>query len=80
MAARKPTRERLGAFSDGAIAIIITIMVLELKPPHHAGSQRRLKLWPAFLSYALGYLFVGVFWANHHHILMYSECVEPPMI
>ena len=80
MAARKPTPERLGAFSDGVIAIVITIMVLELKPPHDASLHAILNLWPTFLSYALSYLFVGVFWANHHHLLRYAEWAEPLLI
>jgi TMEM175 potassium channel family protein len=73
MARRHPTPERLGAFSDGVLAIIITIMVLELRPPHEVGAQALGHLWPTFLSYALSYIFVGVFWANHHHMLQHAE-------
>jgi uncharacterized membrane protein len=59
-ASTKPTPECLGAFSDGVIAIIITIMVLELKAPRDATLAALSDLWPIFLSYALSYLFVGV--------------------
>ena len=74
---RKPATERLGAFSDGVIAIIITIMVLELKTPPHANWGALLELWPTFLSYALSYLFVGIFWMNHHQLLHHTQWAEP---
>jgi len=73
MVKRKVGPERLGAFSDGVIAVIITIMVLELKAPHEASMAALLALWPTFLSYALSYLFVGIVWVNHHHVLRYTE-------
>ncbi len=73
MPARKATPERLGAFSDGVIAVIITIMVLELKPPDGAHVADLLAVWPRFLSYGLSYLFVGIVWINHHHMLRYTE-------
>lgn len=60
---------RLEAFSDGVIAIIITIMVLELKVPHDAGIHALLALWPVFLSYVMSFVFVGIYWNNHHHLL-----------
>lgn len=60
---------RLEAFSDGVIAIIITIMVLELKVPHGVALGDLLKLWPVFLSYVLSFVFVGIYWNNHHHLL-----------
>jgi uncharacterized membrane protein len=75
-----PTPERLGAFSDGVLAIIITIMVLELKVPHRADLAGLWELWPTFLSYALSYLFVGTFWVNHHHLLHHTERAEPGVI
>jgi uncharacterized membrane protein len=76
MAARKAGSERLGAFSDGVIAVIITIMVLELKAPHDASVAALMALWPTFASYALSYLFVGVVWVNHHHLLRYAESAD----
>ena len=62
-------KERLEAFSDGVIAIIITIMVLELKVPHDASAQALRGLLPLFLSYALSFLVVAILWVNHHHLL-----------
>lgn len=63
------TKSRLEAFSDGVLAIVITIMVLELKVPHEATFEALLKLWPIFLSYLLSFLFVAIYWVNHHHLL-----------
>jgi uncharacterized membrane protein len=60
---------RLEAFSDGVIAIIITIMVLEMKVPHGDGLQELLPLLPVFLSYVLSFVYVGIYWNNHHHLL-----------
>ena len=62
-------KERLTAFSDGVIAIIITIMVLELKVPHDATLAALGGLLPTFLSYVLSFIFVGIYWNNHHHLL-----------
>jgi uncharacterized membrane protein len=62
-------KERLTAFSDGVIAIIITIMVLELKVPHGADWPALAGLLPVFLSYVLSFVFVGIYWNNHHHLL-----------
>jgi len=60
---------RLEAFSDGVIAIIITIMVLEFKVPHGAQLSDLLPLWPVFLSYVLSFVNVGIYWNNHHHLM-----------
>src|SRR6202045_1514250 len=60
---------RLEAFSDGVIAIIITIMVLELKVPHGDHWEELLPLAPTFLSYVLSFVYVGIYWNNHHHML-----------
>jgi uncharacterized membrane protein len=60
---------RLEAFSDGVIAIIITIMVLELKVPHGESLDELLPLWPVFLSYTLSFVNLGIYWNNHHHML-----------
>ncbi len=59
---------RIEAFSDGVIAIIITIMVLELKVPHGAALADLAALWPVFLSYVLSFANVGIYWNNHHHL------------
>ena len=60
---------RLEAFSDGVIAIIITIMVLELKVPHGDSVEALLPLFPVFLSYVLSFIYVGIYWNNHHHLV-----------
>ncbi len=60
---------RLEAFSDGVIAIIITIMVLELKVPHDTSAAALLALLPTVLSYALSFVYIGIYWNNHHHML-----------
>jgi uncharacterized membrane protein len=62
-------KNRLEAFSDGVIAIIITIMVLELKVPHDASREALLQLTPVFLSYALSFVVVAIIWVNHHHLV-----------
>ena len=63
-------KTRLEAFSDGVIAIIITIMVLELRPPHEGTDLAALRpILPSFLSYVLSFVFVGIYWNNHHHLL-----------
>ena len=67
---------RLEAFSDGVIAIIITIMVLELKAPHGAGFDALLSTIPVFLSYVLSFVYVGIYWNNHHHMLHAAERVS----
>jgi uncharacterized membrane protein len=63
------TKSRLEAFSDGVIAIIITIMVLELRPPEGASLEDLGPLWPTFFSYLLSFALLGTYWANHHHLL-----------
>lgn len=62
------TKGRIEAFSDGVLAIIITIMVLELKVPHGDDFTALLPLWPVFLSYVLSFLYIGIYWNNHHHM------------
>jgi uncharacterized membrane protein len=63
------TKGRLEAFSDGVIAVLITILVLELKVPHESPSLADLRpLWPVFLSYVLSFLYLGIYWNNHHHM------------
>lgn len=71
---------RLEAFSDGVIAIIITIMVLELKAPHEASLDALRPLVPVFLSYALSFLYVGIYWNNHHHLLHAAHRVSGGML
>lgn len=63
------TKTRLETFSDGVIAIIITIMVLELKIPHGTGWKDLEPLWPVLGSYAVSFVMLGIYWGNHHHLL-----------
>jgi uncharacterized membrane protein len=63
------SKARLEAFSDGVFAVIITIMVLELKAPHGPDLAAFRPLLPAFLTYILSYVFVGIYWSNHHHMM-----------
>src|SRR5438046_3672302 len=67
---------RLTAFSDGVIAIIITIMVLELKAPHGDDWMALTKLVPTFLSYVLSFLYIAIYWNNHHHLMHASPRVN----
>ena len=70
------TKGRLEAFSDGVIAIIITIMVLEMKVPHGADVAALRPLAPVFVSYVLSYVFIGIYWTNHHHLMHAVERVN----
>ncbi len=70
------TKGRLEAFSDGVIAIIITIMVLELRAPHDPNPAALLPLIPVFLSYLLSFVFLGIYWSNHHHLLQAVQHVN----
>jgi uncharacterized membrane protein len=67
---------RLEAFSDGVIAIILTIMVLELRVPHGATLAELRPLWPVFVSYVLSFVYLGIYWNNHHHMLHVTKHVD----
>lgn len=71
-----PTSTRLEAFSDGVIAIIVTIMVLELKVPHEASAAALLHMWPTFMGYALSFFLVAIYWVNHHQLFTRVETVN----
>ena len=70
------TKGRLEAFSDGVIAVIITIMVLELKVPHAVELSALKPLLPVFLSYVLSFIYLGIYWNNHHHLFQATEQVS----
>jgi uncharacterized membrane protein len=70
------TKGRLEAFTDGVMAVIITIMVLELKPPHGTGWAAIEPLVPTFLTYVLSFVFLGIYWNNHHHLLHATERIN----
>jgi uncharacterized membrane protein len=67
---------RMEAFSDGVIAIIITIMVLEMKVPHGDSIESLIPLLPVFLSYVLSFIYVGIYWNNHHHMMQVVKSVN----
>ncbi|MGA9420160.1 MAG: TMEM175 family protein [Candidatus Cybelea sp.] len=68
--------DRLEAFSDGVIAVIITIMVLELRPPASTKLAALVADWPTFAAYALSFTFVGIYWNNHHHMLRATRGID----
>lgn len=68
----KATPERLSAFSDGVFAVLITVLVLELRPPELPTYKALLQLWPTWLSYAVSYLFIAIVWTNHHYLMRYA--------
>lgn len=70
------TKNRVEAFSDGVIAIIITIMVLELKVPHDASTGALTSLLPVFGSYVMSFIYVGIYWNNHHHLFHATSSIN----
>ena len=80
MSAAVMGKTRLEAFSDGVIAILITIMVLELKVPHGENLAALLPLIPVFLSYVLSFIYLGIYWNNHHHMLHTLHTVTGPVL
>src|SRR6201994_100318 len=77
---RRATPERLSAFSDGVFAVLITVLVLELRPPEQPTFKALLSLWPTWLSYAVSYLFIAIVWINHHHLLGYATAATPRLM
>jgi TMEM175 potassium channel family protein len=73
-------KSRLEAFSDGVIAILITIMVLEMKVPHGSRVEVLVPVIPVFLSYVLSFVYLGIYWNNHHHMLHTCQSVTGPML
>src|SRR6476659_1061705 len=74
------SRGRLEAFSDGVIAIIITVMVLEMHAPHSADLAALKPLLPVFLSYVMSYVYLGIYWSNHHHLFQLVKRVSGPIL
>src|SRR6266404_4121279 len=74
------TKTRLEAFSDGVIAILITIMVLELRVPQGSGLEALSPLLPTFLAYVLSFVFLGIYWNNHHHMFHAVQRVTGGML
>jgi len=77
---RRATPERLSAFSDGVFAVLITVLVLELRPPEHPTFKALLLLWPTWLSYAVSYLFIAIVWTNHHYLMRYASDTTPRLL
>jgi uncharacterized membrane protein len=77
---RRATPERLSAFSDGVFAVLITVLVLELRPPEQPTFEALLALWPTLLSYAVSYLFIAIVWVNHHYLLRYATDATPRLL
>ena len=80
MAAQQTTPQRVGLFSDGVFAVLITVLVLELKAPESADFAALFPLWPTALSYAISYFFIAIVWVNHHHLFRYAERASPRLI
>lgn len=80
MAAQKTSPDRVGAFSDGVFAVLITILVLELKPPKTYTFTALLPEWPTGLSYVVSYVFIAIVWVNHHHLFGYAEVATPRLV
>jgi uncharacterized membrane protein len=77
---RSATPERLNAFSDGVFAVLITVLVLDLRPPQAPTFDALLNLWPTWLSYAVSYLFIAIIWTNHHYLLRYATEATPRLL
>ena len=76
----KATPERLRALSDGIFAVLITVLVLELRPPRIPTFGAFLLLWPTWLSYAVSYLFIAIVWINHHYLMRYANEANPRLL
>jgi uncharacterized membrane protein len=76
----RATPERLSAFSDAVFAVLITVLVLELRPPERPSFASLLSLWPTWLSYAVSYIFIAIVWTNHHHLMRYATDARPRLI
>ncbi len=77
---RRATPERLSAFSDGVFAVLITVLVLELRPPELPTFNALLLLWPRWLSYSVSYLFIAIVWTNHHYLMRYATEATPRLL
>lgn len=77
---RAATPARLSAFSDAVFAVLITVLVLDLRPPGLPTFKALLLLWPTWLSYAVSYLFIAMVWANHHHLVRYATAATPRLM
>jgi uncharacterized membrane protein len=76
----RATPERLTAFCDGLFAVLITVLVLDLRPPATPTFAALLPLWPTWISYAVSYVFIAIVWANHHYLMRYATEVTPRLV
>jgi TMEM175 potassium channel family protein len=76
----RATPERLSAFSDGVFAVLITVLVLDLRPPELPTFNALLSLWPTWLSYAVSYLFIAIVWTNHHYLIRHATEATPRLL
>jgi uncharacterized membrane protein len=77
---RKATPERLSALSDGVFAVLITVLVLDLRPPEFPSYKALLLLWPTWLSYGVSYLFIAIVWTNHHYLMPSATEATPALL
>jgi uncharacterized membrane protein len=77
---RRATPERLTMFSDGVFAVLITVLVLELRPPDRPTFAALLALWPTWLSYGVSYLFIAIVWVNHHYLMRFASEATPSLL
>jgi uncharacterized membrane protein len=80
MAQKSSTPHRLHLFSDAVFAVLITVLVLELRPPGEHSFAALLSLWPTGVSYAVSYLFIAIVWANHHHLMGFAQTSTPRLV
>ena len=80
MSEARSTPERLNAFCDGVFAVLITVLVLDLRPPELPTFDALLTRWPSWLSYAVSYVFIAIVWANHHYLMRFATAVMPRLM
>jgi len=76
----RATPERLSTISDGVFAVLITVLVLDLRPPERPTFEALLAFWPMWLSYAVSYLFIAIVWANHHYLMRHASEATPQLL
>ena len=80
MSEARSTPERLNAFCDGVFAVLITVLVLDLRPPELPTFDALLTRWPSWLSYAVSYVFIAIVWANHHYLMRFATALTPRLM
>ncbi len=80
MTTERNTADRVSAYSDAVFAVIVTIMVLQLRPPGSADFSALFALWPTVISYVVSYVFIAIIWINHHHLTRFIRAPSLPLI